>query len=94
MGGMTRPGQRPGQRMNPPQSNHEVEITVASNENWGKPGMVRQDTSWEIDDSETEDEKSNRQNTDGTSVWHHHSASSGNLPLCTCYNYYWHVASA
>ena len=75
MGGMTRPGQRPGQRINPPQSNHEVEITVASNENWGKPGMVRQDTSWEIDDSETEDEKSNRQHTDGTSVWHHHSAS-------------------
>ena len=80
VGGMARQCtvQPTGQRINPPQSNHEVERTVASNENWGKPGMVRQDTSWEIDDSETEDEKSNRQHTDGTSVWHHHSAS-GNL---------------
>ena len=77
MAGQPQQQRPPGQRINPPQSNHEVERTVASNENWGKPGMVRQDTSWEIDDSETEDEKSNRQHTDGTSVWQHHHTAAG-----------------
>ena len=64
-----------GLRINAPQSNYEAERALASSKNWGKPGMVCQDTPWEIDEAETEDDKSNCQCADGTSVWHHHSAS-------------------